>query len=60
MNKASIHLDSQHHVGAIDRRIFGGFLEHMGRAVYEGVFDPKNPHGLSDQDGFRTDVLQRR
>jgi alpha-N-arabinofuranosidase len=53
---ASIHLDTQHHVGNIDRRIYGGFLEHLGRAVYEGVFDPGNP--LSDANGFRRDVLE--
>jgi alpha-N-arabinofuranosidase len=52
---ASIHLDTQYNVGPIDRRIFGGFLEHLGRAVYEGVFDPGNP--LSDANGFRRDVL---
>ncbi len=51
---ASIRLDLDHHVGEIDRRIFSGFLEHLGRAVYEGVFDPGNP--LSNSDGFRTDV----
>jgi alpha-N-arabinofuranosidase len=54
--EATIYLDSQHHVGVIDRRIFGGFLEHLGRAVYEGVFDPGNP--LSDANGFRRDVLE--
>ena len=54
--EASIHLDTQHHVGEIDRRIFGGFLEHLGRAVYEGVFDPGNR--LSDANGFRGDVLE--
>jgi len=53
--KASIRLDTDHHVGEIDRRLFSGFLEHLGRAVYEGVYDPGSP--LSDADGFRTDVL---
>lgn len=52
---AILHLDTQHHVGPIDRRIFSGFLEHLGRAVYEGVYDPGNP--LSDARGFRRDVL---
>ena len=52
--KASIRLDLDHHVGEIDPRIFSGFLEHLGRAVYEGVFDPESP--LSDANGFRTDV----
>ncbi|HSV15629.1 MAG TPA: hypothetical protein VLI90_15315, partial [Tepidisphaeraceae bacterium] len=52
---ATIHLDTQHHVGPIDRRIFGGFLEHLGRAIYGGVYDPGN--ALSDERGFRRDVL---
>ena len=52
--KASIRLDLDHHVGAIDRRLFSGFLEHLGRAVYEGVYDPGSP--FSDPNGFRTDV----
>ncbi|MCP3989885.1 MAG: alpha-N-arabinofuranosidase [Actinomycetia bacterium] len=42
-------------VGPVDPRIFGGFLEHMGRAVYEGVFDPNSAH--ADQAGLRRDVL---
>ena len=52
--KASIRLDIDHHVGEIDPRIFSGFLEHLGRAVYEGIYDPESP--LSDANGFRTDV----
>ena len=56
MNQASLHLDTQHHAGPIDRRIFSGFLEHLGRAVYEGVYDPGDP--LSDERGFRRDVLE--
>ncbi|MDB5077192.1 MAG: alpha-N-arabinofuranosidase, partial [Chloroflexi bacterium] len=56
MNRATLHLDTQHHVGAIDRRIFSGFLEHLGRAVYEGVYDPGNP--LSDARGLRRDVIE--
>lgn len=36
--------------------LFGGFLEHMGRAVYQGVYDPASVH--SDEAGIRTDVLQ--
>lgn len=54
--RATLHLDTHHHVGAIDPRIFGGFLEHLGRAVYEGVYDPDNP--LSDEQGFRRDVVE--
>jgi len=35
--------------------IFGGFLEHFGKQIYGGVFDPGSP--LSDNNGFRTDVI---
>ena len=54
--KATIRLDTQRNKGDIDPRIFGGFLEHMGRAVYQGIYDPESP--LSDSRGFRTDVLE--
>ncbi len=56
MPNATITLDPDRSAGKIDRRIFSGFLEHMGRAVYEGVYDPGNP--LSDERGFRRDVLE--
>lgn len=52
--KATVKLDIDRRAGPIDRRLFGGFLEHLGRAVYGGVYDPGNP--LSDDRGFRTDV----
>lgn len=42
-------------IAPVDPRLFGGLLEHLGRAVYEGVFDPKSRH--ADAEGFRTDVL---
>lgn len=53
--KATLHLDTQHHAGEIDPRIFSGFVEHLGRCVYEGIYDPASP--LSDANGFRKDVL---
>ncbi|HVK05543.1 MAG TPA: alpha-N-arabinofuranosidase [Armatimonadaceae bacterium] len=52
---ATLKLDTDFHVGEIDPRLFSGFLEHLGRAVYEGAYDPESP--LSDEDGFRRDVL---
>ena len=39
----------------LDRRLLGSFLEHLGRAIYTGVYDPKSP--LADANGFRTDVI---
>jgi len=43
-------------VDEVDPRVFGGFLEHLGRAVYGGVYDPGSP--LADGHGCRTDVLE--
>jgi alpha-N-arabinofuranosidase len=56
MRETTITLHTSFQVGHVDPRIFGGFLEHMGRAVYEGVYDPECAH--ADADGFRTDVLE--
>ena len=56
MKRTDITLHTGFQIGAVDPRIFGGFLEHMGRAVYEGVYDPKSVH--ADADGFRHDVLR--
>src|SRR5438045_309719 len=42
-------------IGTMDRRVLGSFLEHLGRAVYEGVYDPKSPQ--ADANGFRKDVM---
>ncbi|MGA3141707.1 MAG: alpha-N-arabinofuranosidase [Verrucomicrobiota bacterium] len=39
----------------MDRRIFGSFLEHLGQAIYEGIYEPGSK--LSDQNGFREDVM---
>ena len=55
METTTIHLHSAFQVGSVDPRLFGGFLEHMGRAVYEGVYDPAS--GRADEHGFRSDVL---
>lgn len=53
--KATVLVDRRREVGTIDRRIYGQLLEHVGRAVYGGVFEPGSP--LADEAGFRTDVL---
>jgi alpha-N-arabinofuranosidase len=53
--KASISVNKSRVVGAIDRRLFGGFVEHMGRGVYGGIYEPGHP--TADADGFRQDVI---
>lgn len=55
MKRTTISLHSEFEIGRVDPRIFGGFLEHMGRAVYEGVYDPAS--AVADKDGCRTDVM---
>jgi alpha-N-arabinofuranosidase len=55
METTTITLHTKFNIGEVDPRIFGGFLEHMGRAVYQGVYDPESAH--ADKDGFRTDVM---
>jgi alpha-N-arabinofuranosidase len=55
MKPTTVTLHSRFHVGPVDPRVFGGFLEHMGRAVYEGVYDPGSAH--ADADRCRSDVL---
>jgi alpha-N-arabinofuranosidase len=55
MRATTIHLHTAFRIAPVDPRVFGGFLEHMGRAVYEGVYDPKSKH--ADPEGFRADVL---
>ena len=42
-------------ISKIDKRIYGSFLEHLGRAVYEGVYEPEHPD--ADENGFRKDVM---
>ena len=51
----TIYAHTKFRIAPVNPRIFGGFLEHMGRAVYEGVFEPDSLH--ADKDGFRQDVL---
>src|SRR5512137_719289 len=55
METTTITLHTQFQISRVDPRIFGGFLEHMGRAVYEGVYQPECAH--ADEDGFRADVM---
>ena len=50
-----VAIDSARVRSNIDRRIFGSFLEHLGRAIYTGVYQPGSP--LADSNGFRTDVI---
>lgn len=54
--KAEIRVNRHFTVGQIDRRIYGSFIEHLGRAVYGGIYEPG--HATADDQGFRRDVLE--
>jgi alpha-N-arabinofuranosidase len=47
-------IDPAFQIGPVDRRLFGSFVEHLGRCVYGGVFEPGHP--TADENGLRTDV----
>lgn len=49
-------LDRDYVIGKIDDRIYGSFIEHLGRAVYGGIYEPGHPE--ADEQGFRKDVLE--
>lgn len=58
MNKkyAKIIIDKEYKISAIDERIYGSFIEHLGRAVYTGIYEPEHP--TADDMGFREDVIE--
>lgn len=58
MNDTAHHvrvvIDEDRVVGPLDPRLFGSFVEHMGRCVYTGIYEPRHPQ--ADEHGFRRDV----
>lgn len=55
METARIVADPEFRIGTVDPRMFGSFIEHLGRAVYNGIYEPGHP--TADDLGFRRDVL---
>ncbi|MFD1991493.1 alpha-N-arabinofuranosidase [Paenibacillus nicotianae] len=49
-------VDKAFRIAEVDKRIYGSFIEHLGRAVYGGIYDPS--HASADESGFRNDVKQ--
>lgn len=56
MQQASLILDSDFTVGEVDPRLFSGFIEHLGRHIYTGIYEPGHP--TADANGFRQDVIE--
>ena len=55
MKQANMILDKDYAIARIDPRIYGSFIEHLGRAVYGGIYEPDHP--TADVEGFRRDVI---
>ncbi|MCI8622113.1 MAG: alpha-N-arabinofuranosidase [Provencibacterium sp.] len=54
--QAKVTLDKDYTIGKVDKRIYGSFVEHLGRCVYGGIYEPGHPQ--ADAQGFRKDVLE--
>ncbi|GHO49270.1 alpha-N-arabinofuranosidase [Ktedonospora formicarum] len=52
---SKIKIDLERKIGNVDRRIYSGFIEHLGRCIYGGIYEENSP--LSDEHGFRKDVM---
>ncbi|MDO5292388.1 MAG: alpha-N-arabinofuranosidase [bacterium] len=55
-NKVKMVVDQAFQIAEVDNRIFGSFIEHLGRAVYDGIYCPA--HETANELGFRTDVME--
>jgi alpha-L-arabinofuranosidase len=56
MTAAHLTIDPHFVVGSVHRRLFGSFVEHLGRCIYQGIYEPGQP--AADEQGFRSDVLE--
>ena len=54
--KTKMIVEKDFKIADIDKRLYGSFIEHLGRAVYEGIYQPE--HATADEDGFRKDVIE--
>ncbi len=54
--KSEVFVSHHHEIDQVSPLIYGGFLEHMGRCIYEGIYAPKNP--LANDQGLRKDVIK--
>lgn len=54
--KANLTVNRNQVISEVDPRLYGSFIEHLGRAVYNGIYEPDHP--LADENGFRKDVIE--
>ena len=55
MNTARLVIEKDYTLARIDNRLYSSFIEHIGRAVYQGIYEPG--HSTADEQGFRRDVI---
>ena len=55
MKKSKMTIAKEFKIGEVDKRLFGSFIEHLGRAVYGGIYETNHPS--ADENGFRSDVI---
>ncbi|AIF50488.1 alpha-N-arabinofuranosidase [Pelosinus sp. UFO1] len=56
MKTAKCIIDKDYSIAEIDPKLYGSFIEHLGRAVYSGIYEPS--HKTADEQGFRQDVME--
>ncbi|MEA9984334.1 alpha-N-arabinofuranosidase [Subtercola sp. RTI3] len=56
MLRAHLTANPRTPIAPINRRLFGTFVEHLGRSVYDGIYEPHHPS--ADPEGFRRDVIE--
>ncbi|ADK13218.1 MULTISPECIES: alpha-N-arabinofuranosidase [Clostridium] len=56
MKKVSYYYDNHFKIGDVNENLYSSFIEHLGRAVYSGIYEPG--HEKADEDGFRTDAME--
>lgn len=54
--KSTMTIDRAFRIADVDNRLYGSFIEHLGRAVYGGIYEPG--HATADSQGFRQDVIE--
>lgn len=57
MKHAKVVLDKDFVISEIDEKVFGSFVENLGRCIYGGLYEPGHPS--ADEDGFRQDVMEK-
>lgn len=56
MKTARVIIDKDYSIGEVDKRLFGAFVEHLGRVIYGGLYQPDSP--FANEKGYREDVLK--